>query len=673
MCGIAGIFAPNSAHIAALGREQIGHQLGSMIAALAHRGPDDEGQWQSPCGQVALAQARLAIVDLTPAGHQPMLSACGRYALVFNGEIYNHRALRQRLQNEGHAPTWRGTGDTEVLLAAIAAWGLEAALGEASGMFALALWDGERRQMALARDRFGEKPLYFGHVTGPSGTYVAFASEMKAICRLPGFDASINPAALRHMLGHGYVPPAASIWAGMRQLSPGCVLWLGAGLDTAQQQRYFDYAQLAAQGAARPIDNHAAALAQLEGTLGAAVASQLVADVPVGVFLSGGVDSSVVAALAARASASPVKSFAIGFAEAGYDEAPHARAVAQHLGLDHHELYVTAQEALALIPRLARLYDEPFGDSSQIPTFLVSQFARQQVTVALTGDAGDEMFGGYNRHRALPKLWGRLRRCPAPLRAGLLGGAGRIGGARWNQLLAMGTGGQRQAHLGHKIQRSLQVAGGAGSLGGLYADFLDEWHGLPSPLAVQADLPPVWPIGGEGLDDAAQVMLADALSYLPGDILTKVDRATMAVSLESRVPFLDPAVVALAARMAPALRFGPDGGKQILRDLLYRLVPRALVDRPKTGFALPLGAWLQGPLRDWAEDLLSEQALGESGMLAPQPIRARWQAHLAGAGDHTQALWSVAMFQAWNRQWRASTPQTPAPQSCAKPNTPALV
>jgi asparagine synthase (glutamine-hydrolysing) len=621
-----------------------------MTNVLTHRGPDDEGQWISDDGRMALGQRRLSIIDLSPAGHQPMVSASGRFVITYNGEIYNFRDIKRELESTSKAPPWRGHSDTEVLLAAIEAWGLEAALKRTAGMFAIALWDKSTRTLSLARDRFGEKPLYYGSTNAG----FAFASELKAIRSLPGFDNQLNSTSLRHMLGTGYVPKGCSIFEGIKQITPGHIAMI-ASINTGEAVKeypYYDYAETVGAGYRNQITDKKLARELLEASLSKAVARQLVADVPVGAFLSGGIDSSIITALAAKISSQPVKTFSIGFAEAGYDEAPHARAVAKHLGTDHHELYVSTKETQAVIPMLPNMYDEPFGDSSQIPTYLVSQFARQHVTVALTGDAGDEIFGGYNRHKAFPALWRRARVFPAPLRGLLFGGAGAVTPKFWNALGRLSSGHARPEFYGHKVRRTLQTVGTSHSLGGLYGNFLDEWLGLPSPVTGEPGfIGPAWPIEQQACDlpFELQIMLADALTYLPGDILTKVDRAAMAVSLEGRVPFLDPDVVALAARIPVSMKFADGNGKAILRDMLYSHVPRELIDRPKAGFSIPVGQWLKGELRDWAEDLLSENALLECGALNPDPIRKRWERHLAGREDASQAIWSVLMFQAWRR------------------------
>ena len=650
MCGIAGLIARDGA------AGDLSAAIRAATGAIAHRGPDDHGAWIDEGARVALGHRRLSIIDLSPAGHQPMTSADARYVLVFNGEIYNHADLRRELEVAGCAPVWRGHSDTETLLAAIAAWGLRDTLRRTAGMFALALWDKAERRLWLARDRFGEKPLYYGWCAAG----FAFASELKAIRALPGFDNPVAGDAVRLLLSYGSIPAPLSIHRGVFKLLPGTLASVPTAITALPQaeplstyqpagvtfEHWYDYPEVVLSGAAAPYSDHAEAIGGVERALQAAVARQLVADVPVGTFLSGGVDSSLITALAARASSAPVKTFSIGFGEAGYDEAPFARAVSAHLGTDHHELYVTPEQAQQLVPDLPALYDEPFADDSALPTFLVSRFARGSVTVALSGDAGDELFGGYNRHRAFPRLWRTVARLPAPVRRAALGGIAGLPPALWNAVARGGRGPQ----VAHKLRRLFAITGGARDFADLTGGFLDQWHGEQSPAttystAYEAERRAIY-ARLAALPLEAQIMAADALAYLPDTILTKVDRAAMAVGLEGRIPFLDPAVAAAAARVPVAMTFGPRGGKQILRDILDRHVPRALIDRPKAGFTAPIGQWLRGSLRDWAEDLLSTSALSGAG-LDPSPIRRRWAEHVAGRHDHAESLWAVLMLQAW--------------------------
>jgi asparagine synthase (glutamine-hydrolysing) len=651
MCGIAGTLSSRGGH---------GERVQAMTRAIAHRGPDDSGIWTDDIAGVSLGHRRLSIVDLSPSGHQPMLSDSGRFVIDFNGEIYNHADLRRALEGQGRAPAggWRGHSDTETFLECIAGWGLEQALRQAAGMFALALWDKQERRLCLVRDRFGEKPLYYGWI----GRDFVFASELKAIRSHPDFAAPIDREALARFAARTYIPAPLTIYQGLFKLEPGCILtltpdsvplsrppreglYLGVGLT-----RYWDYRAVVRQGLADPINDEGEALAELERVLGTVISDQAMADVPVGAFLSGGIDSSTITALYQKYSKVPVRTFSIGFEEGGYNEAEYAKQVALHLGTVHDEHYVSVAEARDVIPLLPAMYDEPFADSSQIPTFLVSRFARQQVTVALTGDGGDELFGGYNRHFVAPRLWNRLKHVPAPLRAA--GGAllGRVPASLWGTASAL-LPGSRAPHFGGKIQKALRVAGSARQFSDIYESFIDEWNQEGSPVlqstggggSLDLDV-------GQGADDAVRMMYCDAVSYLPDDILAKVDRASMAVSLETRVPFLDHRVADVAARIPVAMKIGGGTGKNILRKLLYAEAPRELFERPKSGFAVPVGQWIKGPLRPWAEELLDERRLREDGHFDGAKVRRRWGDHLSGRRDGTLAIWAVLMFQAWRAE-----------------------
>ena len=638
MCGISGLWSKRPPEPALLAR---------MAGALSHRGPDDEGIWIDPEAGIGLAHRRLAIVDLSPHGHQPMPSADGRLVLSYNGEIYNHADLRAALDAEGRTPEggWRGHSDTETLLEAIAAWGLDIALARAVGMFAFALWDRRSRTLSLARDRFGEKPLYYGW----AGRDFVFASELKAIRSHPEFDPTIDRRALHSFAARTNVPAPLSIYRNIWKLKPGCILSLAdlTPFDAppdARIRRYWSYEQVVREGLADPFATEAEALISLEAALAAAIDGQSVADVPVGAFLSGGIDSSAVTAFYQQRSAQPVRTYTIGFDEAGYDESADARAVAAHLGTIHHEQIVTAAQARDIIPLLPNIYDEPFADSSQIPTFIVSRFARRDVTVALTGDGGDELFAGYNRHVSAPAMWNAIRHVPRPLRAAAGAALGRLPASLWTAA-ANALPGRTAPNFGAKLHKALRTAGHARDFNDIYDDFLDEWTGEASPVID----------GGQGAARAAQgiadptvaTMLRDATGYLPDDILTKVDRASMAVSLETRVPFLDHRLAAVAARIPLSMKVQGGKGKQILRKALFARAPESLFDRPKAGFAVPVGQWIKGPLRDWAEGLLSENRLSSEGWFDPAIVRARWADHLSGRRDSTAAIWSILMFQAW--------------------------
>lgn len=644
MCGLTGFWQQN------VGPAGLAHVAGAMAERIAHRGPDDSGVWTDQSAGLALAHRRLSIVDLSAAGHQPMLSANGRYVLAYNGEIYNHLDLREELEDLGAAPQWRGHSDTETLLACIEAWGLETTLKRSVGMFAFALWDRKARTLALARDRAGEKPLYYGW----QGDAFLFGSELKALRAHPAFNASVDRGALALLLRHNYIPAPYSIHQGIFKLPPGTWLQIAPGQRDAQPHAYWSLADVAERGTADPFTgSDAEAVDELARLMGRAVAGQQVADVPLGALLSGGIDSSLITSLMQAQSTRRVRTFTIGFDEKAYDEATHARAVAAHLGTEHTELRLSANDALGLIPQLPSMYDEPFADSSQLPTHLVMKLARQHVTVALSGDAGDEFFGGYNRYFLGPKTWQRIGWMPAPLRH-ILGGAMTAMPAQTiNRLaapLARGFGIAQPGDKAHKLGRRLRHVE---STDDLYVSLVSEWPDA-NAMVVDGLVPPnlldarnEWP---DLEDPVARMMALDGMTYLPDDILTKVDRASMAVSLETRAPFLDRDVMEFAWRLPMAMKLRDGKGKWILRQLLDRHVPRALIDRPKMGFGIPLDQWLRGPLRDWASDLLAEDRLRSEGYLDPKPILAAWRSHQRGEVSYGYRLWSVLMFQAWLAQ-----------------------
>lgn len=655
MCGIAGIIAADG----------VPPELPeAMAATIRHRGPDDQGIWCDPSVGLALAHRRLSIVDLSPHGHQPMTSADGRWVIVYNGEAYNHRDLRAELDGSGQTPEggWRGHSDTETVLQAISAWGLFPTLERLVGMFAFALWDRRDRLLSLVRDRFGEKPLYYGW----AGRDFLFGSELKALRVHPRISGEIDRDALRAYAARTYVPAPLSIYKGVYKLQPGCVLTIdpevartpmsdapepGWQSGSSKLVRYWSYRDVVTRGMAHPISDEREALEELEEVLGQAIKGQAMADVPVGAFLSGGIDSSTVVALYQKHSSIPVRTFSIGFEESAFNEAENARAVAKHLGTIHEEHVVRVQEARDVIPLLPEMYDEPFADSSQIPTHLVSRFAREKVTVALTGDGGDELFAGYNRHFLAPSLWKGMQPIPLPVRAAAGASLGRIPPAIW-QGVARALPGPISPYFGAKLQKALRVAGTARRFEDVYLSFLDEWSLESSPVRGASD-------PGQGFDlflpdasPAVRMMYCDAVSYLPDDILCKVDRASMAVSLETRVPFLDHRVAELVARIPLGMKVRGRSGKHILRELLYRHAPRDLFQRPKAGFAIPVGEWIRGPLRPWAEDLLDPTAMASEGWFDPGIVQRRWKDHLDGRRDSTPAIWAILMFQAWQREQR---------------------
>lgn len=647
MCGLTGFWAIESQ----------GHDLGAIVEAMAariqHRGPDNSGVWCDYESSFALAHRRLSILDLSPAGHQPMLSASGRWVLAYNGEVYNHLALRQQLECGGAAPAWRGHSDTETLLACIEAWGVERTLQASVGMSALALWDRRERVLYLARDRIGEKPLYYGW---QRGTFL-FGSELKALAAHPAFTREVDRDAVALLLRHNHVPTPYSIWRGIAKLPPGTWLAVSERVREAEPKAYWSLAEVAEAGQRNPFDGEMdTASIELERVLGDAVAGQMIADVPLGALLSGGIDSSSIVALMQARSSRPVRTFSIGFHEKQFDESAHAAAVATHLGTDHTELFMGAADVLDAVPRMPEMYDEPFADSSQLPTSLVMALARQQVTVALSGDGGDELFGGYNRYLMVPRAWSRLRLLPQPLR-GVLGELLLgVSPRQWDRLgmpLGRALG---QAHVGdklHKLGRSLLRAR---TIDDLYLALVNEWGDAEAmvPGATRAQTLLVRQDDWPALQAPEHRMMAlDAMTYLPDDILVKVDRAAMAASLETRAPFLDHRVVEFAWRLPLAHKIADGQGKAVLRRLLYRHVPRGLVERPKVGFSVPLDAWLRSELRDWAEALLSEEALRDAGLVEPGPVRAAWAEHLSGRRAFGHRLWSVLMLQAWWQRERA--------------------
>jgi asparagine synthase (glutamine-hydrolysing) len=645
MCGIAGYFRGDGER----GIDgEVSDTLERMAGTIVSRGPDDAGLWHGD-PEIGLAHRRLSILDLSPAGHQPMTSVSGRYVIVFNGEIYNHFEMRGELTNTN----WRGHSDTETLLAAFEEWGIAPTLKKSIGMFAIALWDREERQLTLARDRLGEKPLYYGWQGNGERAVFLFGSELKALKAHPSFVAEIDRDAMCLLMRHSYIPAPHSIYRGIHKLKPGASLVVSLARREPAIQSYWSLADVAVTGSRNGfLGSPNEAVDELDFLLRSAVRRQMFADVPLGAFLSGGIDSSAIVALMQAQSTRPVKTFTIGFNETGYNEAVHAKAVASHLGTDHTEMYVSAQEALDVIPALPRMYCEPFADSSQIPTFLVSRLARQTVTVSLSGDAGDELFAGYNRYVLAQNLWGKLSRLPRSLRVLAAAGIRGVSLGAWNTLfgavLPFAPKRWRQVKAGDKLHKGAGVLG-ARTLDELYLGLVTQWE--PQDLVIGAREPVTSlrgdPLQLDGLDAVQRMMALDALTYLPDDILCKVDRAAMAVSLETRVPFLDPGVVEFAWRIPPTMKLRAGLGKWILRQVLYRYVPKKLIERPKMGFGVPLDSWLRGPLRDWVEALLDEERLRKEGYFRPEPIRKKWAEHLSGKRNWQHHLWDVLMFQAW--------------------------
>lgn len=658
MCGLAGFWhaGRNSQSANDLGRVVVG-----MARVLISRGPDDSGSWVDPGCGIALGHSRLAVLDLSPAGHQPMRSNSERFTMVFNGEIYNHIDLRAELNDSLVAYDWRGYSDTETLLAAIEHFGVAETLKRCVGMFAFALWDNKTQSLTLARDRLGEKPLYYGWSGNGDQRSFVFASELKAVVAYPGFNSPVSRVALSQYLCFTYVPAPLSIYEGVYKLEPGCMLTIrksppkrapsipvavGQQHETLEISRWWAINDTVVSGQAQQYGDETAVIGELELSLSKAVAGQSLADVPLGAFLSGGVDSSTVVALMQSQSSQRVKTFTIGFDEAGFDESPHARAVADHLGTDHHETRVSSKMAQDVIPSLPWIYDEPFADSSQIPTHLVCKAAREHVTVALSGDGGDELFGGYNRYFWGSRIWSKFSWVPLPARQLMARAICAVPVNRWDYV-SRATGITRFGDRVHKLASRL---GAVRDMDDLYWSLVSEWDPASVVKGVDQAAPSPWESNSAlpvGLNPVERMMFRDAVTYLPDDILCKVDRAGMACSLETRVPFLDHRVVELAWRLPLNMKIRGNTGKWALRQVLYKYVPKELIERPKAGFAIPIGQWLRGPLREWAECLLGETRLRQEGYFHPEPIRKAWAEHLSGRRDHTPKIWAVLMFQAW--------------------------
>ena len=650
MCGLAGLLMSGGRR-----EEELVGAVERMTSPLVHRGPDDCGTWADPAAGVALGFRRLAIIDLSAHGHQPMRSPSSRYTAVFNGEVFNHRQLRAELERDGFA--FRGHSDTEVILAAFERWGIAAATRRFVGMFAIAVWDGEARCLSLVRDRLGIKPLFVFARPG----LVAFGSELKALVAAPSFDRSLDPEALTEYLRYLYVPAPRTIYRSTFKLLPGHILAISdpsAPLPAAEP--FWSVDESARRGIADPFaGSDTDATVELERLLSEAVQLRMEADVPLGALLSGGIDSSTVVALMQSTASRPVKTYSIAFEAEDYNEADHAARVAQHLGTDHTELLVTGQDALNVIPRLPDIFDEPHADVSQIPAFLVCALARREVTVALSGDGGDEVFGGYNRYMYGDRLLARLARVPQPARRLLAAGIGHVSPRSWARvtraLSPVVRPLRRHSHAAEKLQKVGRLLDCA-SPGQMYRSLVSAWQ-EPERLVVGAQKQDGTLEQTLGRRDVPKLidrmMLADQVTYLPDDQLAKVDRVSMAVSLEVRVPLLDHRLVEFAWTLPTSMKVRDGQGKWLLRQVLYRLVPRKIVERPKQGLSVPLATWLRGPLRPWAEDLLSSDQLERDGVLHAAPIRRAWSGLLRGQSAMSQALWGMLLFQQWRQRWLA--------------------
>lgn len=674
MCGLVGFINKDTDVLTNL--NQI---VENMASAIDYRGPDDSGTWADYTIGIALGHRRLSILDLSTAGHQPMHSVTGRYVIAYNGEIYNHLDMRAELLDLGVSPNWNGHSDTETLLAGFEQWGIIPTLTKANGMFAFALWDKHTNTLHLARDRFGEKPLYYGWTgdnTNEKHVSFVFGSELKALTKHPNFENKVSHSALEKYLRFLYVPAPESIYQDIYKLEPGCILSIKNDLPIAPSyalsapyenlkltiQRWWCLAEIVENGSKNPFTNETEAIDSLHESLRKAVKTQSIADVPLGAFLSGGVDSSLIVALMQEQNNKPIKTFTVGFEESKFDESPYAKAVSKHLGTEHTTIVISAKETLAIVPQLAKMYDEPFADSSQIPSYLISKIAQKQVTVALSGDAGDELFGGYYRYLWGPKIWRSLMWIPYPIRNQLCELLSAVPirflnvlEGPFNYLLPKS---KQVNNLAEKILKMALRLKNINSYENLYRNIVSTWQNPEEILLNEKNEVKVKEknnsnnkfinIPKSGLEKIElNFMYQDTVNYLPGDILCKLDRASMATSLETRVPFLDKYVTEVAWRLPLNMKIRGNEGKWALRQILYKYVPRELIERPKAGFAVPISNWLRGPLREWAEELLSPSKLHNQGFFKPEIIEYKWKEHLKGNKDYSSELWAILMFQSW--------------------------
>ncbi|MDA9801496.1 asparagine synthase (glutamine-hydrolyzing) [Candidatus Pseudothioglobus singularis] len=637
MCGFSGFIGYSSYRKNTL--DSVSYKMGE---AISHRGPDDSGVWYDSKAELTLIHRRLSILDLTSAGHQPMISSSGRYVISFNGEIYNHNDLRLKLQGKIR---WKGSSDTETLLAMIEIKGLSETLEQIVGMFAFALWDKKEKSLYLARDRLGEKPLYYGW----QKDVFLFGSEIKSLKAHPSFEGEIDRDSIALQLRHSCIPAPYSIFKGIKKLLPGTFLKFSNkdydlnNKNLPEPKQYWSMCDIAKRGSNHPFKgSESSAIEELDRLLSHSVREQMIADVPLGAFLSGGVDSSTIVALMQKQSSDPIKTFSIGFNERGYDEAKYAKDVARHLGTQHTELYVTAKEAISLIDYLPQLYDEPFSDSSQIPTFLVSSMTQKNVKVSLSGDGGDELFGGYNRYFKTYQWWDKINITPILLRKILSKGMLKVPPRYWDLVgnIFEGISGNNISKIAKVISLSDEAS--------LYKYFISNWDD-PASVVIGSNEPrtQIYDTKINLNSIVEEMMLMDALTYLPDDILTKVDRAAMGVSLETRIPMLDHRVIEFAWQLPLSMKIRNGQGKWILRQLLNQYVPNELIERPKMGFGVPIDSWLRGPLRDWAECLLSDSRLRSEGYFNSKLIREKWCQHLSGDRNWQHHLWDILMFQAW--------------------------
>ena len=664
MCGLTGFYIDES-HSSEASKDLIN----SMTSTLSHRGPDDSGSWIDDNKVIALGHRRLSILDLSSAGHQPM-SINDNYAIAYNGEIYNHMELRALLDKEVSPKSWLGNSDTETLLVAFTTWGIETTLMKLRGMFAIALWDKKNNQLSLIRDRFGEKPLYYGWIKSGTKNIFAFGSELKSLSSFEGFSNKISKPALKEYFKYMYVPCPYSIYENIFKLEPGCLLTIDQKATSKPSDiplhsssnstityenlsidRWYDLKNIIDQDSSL-FSDEVEASDVLEAELKNVISLQSISDVPLGAFLSGGVDSSAIVSLMQQESTQPVKTFTIGFEDPEYDESKYALKVASHLGTDHSELIVTSEDALSIIPDLPKIYDEPFADSSQIPTYFVCKSAKQEVTVALSGDGGDELFGGYNRHISAPILWNKINWLPFPARKILGKMLMSVPISKWDGIInsLLGKSKQSFVHFGDKVHKTASRLSNVRSIDDLYRSLLEE-PDIDSLILESTESHPIFlhdPLPLVKMDDpSSRMMFRDIQSYLTDDILCKVDRAAMSVSLETRVPFLDHKIVELAWRIPLSMKIKGSEGKSILRKILYKNVPKSLIERPKAGFSIPLAQWLRDPLREWAEALLDPSRIDNEGYLNSSYIQVIWHEHLEGKKNWTNRLWSILMFQSW--------------------------
>lgn len=650
MCGIAGFFNVSSRHK----NEEDLRLLKGMCDKISHRGPDANGYWSNDESNIFLGHRRLSILDLTEAGSQPMLSPNSRYAIIFNGEIYNHLQIRKEIIDSGKSPIWKGHSDTETLLVGFELWGIQKTIEKCTGMFAFAIWCIKEKELVLGRDRVGEKPLYFGWQNNSDSSNIygktfLFASELKALQMHPAFEGKINRNVLPLYLRHNYIPHPYSIYEGISKLTPGSLLFLSLADTSPKIVSYWSAENRVKESLGSPFQgNENEAIDHLEKLLKKAIGQQMIADVPLGAFLSGGVDSSTIVALMQSQSPRPIKTFSIGFHEDGYNEAIYAKEVANYLKTEHTELYVTHNEAIDVIPSIPTLYDEPFSDSSQIPTFLVSKMAKNHVTVSLSGDAGDELFSGYNRYLFTNNLWGKISVIPTFLRKLTANGIKKISPEAWNKLASLFLN-NSYSNIGDKIHKGASILTSE-SIDELYLKTISHW--IDSTNVVIDATEPITLLNSSSVDlgfsnSIQKMMFKDFITYLPDDILVKVDRAAMGVSLETRVPFLDHEIIEFAWSLPQSMKIRDKKTKWILRQVLHRYVPESLIERPKMGFGIPIDKWLRGPLREWAESLMSESKIKNQGFFNYQAINSKWEEHLKGKRNWSYHIWDVLMFQAW--------------------------